>query len=486
MPLQKKREISLGWADNPPRLIVVRLISLITFMGLIYLSGTALSALGTPHLNWHHWDWRQALFGILALIAWISFLFSLLRLMACLSPKPKAFTPEPIHNDLPRYTVLVPLFNEANMVGGLMQALEAIEYPRDKLQILLICEAIDPTTITSVRFHMRAPFELIIVPKGTPQTKPRALNYAMQSARGQFITIYDAEDRPHPKQLLTALSAFKAKPNWAALQAPLDYFNSQQNWLTRQFSLEYAALFHVWLPWLMRLKLPFPLGGTSNHMRRVALHDIGGWDAHNVTEDADLSFRLAYFGYEIGYITPPTQEEAVSRMPDWHFQRARWIKGYIQTWNVHMGRLITPKKTKGLRRLVCLQLTLGMTLLSVWVYVPALITMATALIWMTANGYDIAVQSFYLFSFIFSIATAILIGCVGAARAGKPSLIKSAVFMPTYWTLLFAPALRAIWELKRIPFHWHKTEHGVSPAPETTSSPIGIVNSELSPHESIK
>ena len=475
------RHISLGWADKPPRLIGLRVIVFISVIAMIYMCGASLAE---PNIT--HWDWRKALFGGLAIIAWISCLFSLLRLAACLSPKPKAFIAQPLRKDLPHYTVLVPLFNEANMVRGLMQALEAIEYPRERLQILLICEAVDPKTIASVRFHMRAPFELIIVPKGSPQTKPRALNYAMQFARGKFITIYDAEDQPHPKQLLTALSAFKAKPNWAALQAPLDYYNADENWLTRQFSLEYAALFHVWLPWLMRLKLPFPLGGTSNHMRREALEAVGGWDAHNVTEDADLSFRLAARGYDIGYITPPTQEEAVSRLPDWHFQRARWIKGYLQTWRQHMGAPLAPKNTAGLRRFICLQLTLGMTLLSVWFYVPALIAMATAIIWIRATGQNISAQPFYLFSFIFSIAVAILIGAIGAARAGKAGLIKSTLFMPAYWALLFAPALRANWELKRIPFHWHKTEHGVSEAPETITPPLTAAASELTSHESRK
>ena len=157
------------------------------------------------------------------------------------------------------------------------------------------------------------------------------MNYALERSNGEFVTIYDAEDRPHPNQLLAAVAAFEARTDWAAVQAPLDYFNDQDNWLTRQFSLEYAALFHVWIPFLVRLNLPFPLGGTSNHIRRSALARVGGWDSHNVTEDADLSFRLAAYGYNIGYIYPPTQEEAVSIFQDWRLQRARWIKGYIQT-----------------------------------------------------------------------------------------------------------------------------------------------------------
>ncbi len=481
MPLERLNNSSLGWANSPPRLLTMRMIGILSIISI-----ASLWIIDKQAFNIWVWSWRQTLFGGLAIIAWVSFIFSLIRLAACFSSKPKAFIPEPLCDTLPNYTVLVPLFNEANMVSGLMQALEAIKYPSSKLQILLICEAIDPQTIARVKFHMRAPFELIIVPKGHPQTKPRALNYAMQYARGNFITIYDAEDRPHPNQLLTAISAFNAKPHWGALQAPLDYFNAEQNWLTRQFSLEYAALFHVWVPWLMQHKFPFPLGGTSNHMRRAALEKVGGWDAYNVTEDADLSFRLAAYGYDIGYITPPTEEEAVSRLPDWHFQRARWIKGYMQTWQVHMNQPFRPAGLKALRRFICLQLTLGMTLLSVWFYVPAIIAMTTALIWIIVSGQTIPLHPFYLLSFIISISTAILIGAIGAVRAGKPNLIKCAIFMPAYWALLFAPSLRAIWELRRIPFHWHKTEHGVSSRSETILPSLGMPDTELNPHESIK
>ncbi|MEP1230613.1 MAG: glycosyltransferase family 2 protein [Litorimonas sp.] len=474
-----KKNMRIGRANTLPKRFMFRAISLLIIICLVALFVVDVALIELPVFNL-----RNLIFKLLTIMAWVSFIFSGFRLAACLSPKPKAFTPATLANDLPVYTVLVPLFNEANMVSGLMQALDAIIYPREKLQILLICEVIDPNTIAHVQRHMRAPFDLIIVPKGHPQTKPRALNYAVQYANGEFITIYDAEDRPHPLQLLTAITAFKTHPKWAALQAPLEYFNADQNWLTRQFSLEYAALFHVWLPWLARLKLPFPLGGTSNHMRARALHHIGGWDSYNVTEDADLSFRMAAYGFDIGYITPPTQEEAVSRLPDWHFQRARWIKGYIQTWQVHMRAPFLPRGIKGLRRFICLQLTLGMTLLSVWFYVPALMSMAVGAIWVLLTEQSLFAHPFYMISFIVSITTAILIGIIGAGRAGRPQLIKSALCMPAYWALLFPPTLRAAWELGRIPFHWHKTEHGVS-SPSETRVPYPVLQSQRDPNDCI-
>lgn len=417
---------------------------------------------------------RDAVQTLLATMAWLSVAFAVLRLAACFMTKPKAFPEADMSPELPKYTVLVPLFHEAQMVEQLMAGLEKLRYPFEKLEIILITEDVDPFTTLAVKNALRPPFQHVIVPKGTPQTKPRALNYALESATGAFVTIYDAEDRPHPDQLLAAIGTFRAQPHWAAVQAPLEYFNDQDNWLTRQFALEYAALFHVWIPFLVRLRLPFPLGGTSNHIRREALDEIGGWDAHNVTEDADLSFRLAAYGYDIGYIHPPTQEEAVSIFHDWKFQRARWIKGYIQTWDIHMAKPFAPGGIKGILRFFTLQLTLGITLLSMLFYTPVVLGLPifACVLWWVGLPLDIGLA--YSLTFIFSISIGCLIGMVGSHRAGKPKLIRSALYMPIYWLFLFTPALRAIGELKGKRFLWHKTRHGVSRPKDQTPQPKAL------------
>lgn len=231
------------------------------------LSNSLLICCVFAYLIWLFLLPRDAIKGLFATMAWISVGFAGLRLSACFAAKPQDHGLAEISPDLPIYTILVPLFHEAQMIEQLMTGLDRLNYPTDKLDIILITEEVDPFTTLAVAEALRPPFRQVIVPKGTPQTKPRALNKALATAKGEFVTIYDAEDRPHPNQLLAALAAFKAKPSWGAVQAPLDYFNDQDNWLTRQFSLEYSALFHVWVPFLVRLNLPFPLGGTSNHMR---------------------------------------------------------------------------------------------------------------------------------------------------------------------------------------------------------------------------
>ena len=137
-----------------------------------------------------------------------------------------------------------------------------------------------------------------MVPDLHPRTKPKALNYALPLARGDYLVIYDAEDRPERDQLRKALAAFRqGPPNLACLQAKLNLYNADDNWLTRQFTIEYCALFDGLLPALERLRLPIPLGGTSNHFRVAALKWLMAWDPFNVTEDADLGTRLARSGY---------------------------------------------------------------------------------------------------------------------------------------------------------------------------------------------
>ena len=420
------------------------------------------------------YSWSKTLLGLSSLIALISVVYAALRLTASVSHKPNNEIERELE-EWPVYTVLVPLFREANMVPQLMGALSELDYPKDKLEIFMICEAVDPPTIEEVRKRSGGIFHLIVVPPGTPQTKPRALNFAMQRARGEFVTIYDAEDIPHPKQLKAAIQAFKANPDWGALQAPLDYDNAQTNALTRQFAIEYAALFHVWVPFLATLNLPFPLGGTSNHMRRSALDAIKAWDSYNVTEDADLSFRLAAQNWQLGYITPPTQEEAVSSFKAWHYQRARWMKGYIQTWQCHMRAPFAPGGHRGILRFFTLHLTLGLTLISALFHLPVMVVALGYVLTQHVTAQPIAIPMPFLISLAISYGAGMLIGAIGALRAGKPRLLLSVPFMPIYWLALCTPTVQALCDLRRNPFHWHKTEHGVTPATtlkQTASTPI--------------
>ena len=145
------------------------------------------------------------------------------------------------------------------------------------------------------------------------------------------MTVYDAEDRPHPRQLREAFARFQRLPHEVVcLQAALVIDNKRPNWLSRSFAIEYAALFDALLPTLAAFGMPLPLGGTSNHFRRAALERAGGWDPFNVTEDADLGIRLARLGYRCATLDLPTLEDAPTSLRTWTKQRTRWFKGWMR------------------------------------------------------------------------------------------------------------------------------------------------------------
>ncbi len=145
--------------------------------------------------------------------------------------KPQDFS----NDDLPIYTVLVPVFRETRILPQLIGALSRLNYPRSKLDIKIILEETDIAMQRAIAtLHLPEHFDVIVVPAGSPQTKPRALNYALQFARGSLLTIFDAEDVPEPMQLQKAVLSFATKPERiACLQAELAFYNPNENWLTR-------------------------------------------------------------------------------------------------------------------------------------------------------------------------------------------------------------------------------------------------------------
>ena len=255
--------------------------------------------------------------------------------------------------DLPMYTVLVPMYKEPEVAQKIARTVTKLNYPIDKLDVKLLLEEDDAPTrakIDEVIGSLPPCVEVVIAPKvpqGQPRTKPRALNWGLEKARGKYLVVFDAEDQPEADQLKKAVVAFAeldkaGKSSVACLQAKLNYFNARQNMLTRFFTLEYTNCFDLFLPGLHAMRSPIPLGGTSNHFRVELLRQTGGWDPFNVTEDCDLGIRMARKGFSTEILDSTTWEEANSQVPNWIRQRSRWIKGYFQTHLVHARDAILP------------------------------------------------------------------------------------------------------------------------------------------------
>ena len=384
---------------------------------------------------------------------------------ACAAPSPETMT-KTLDAPLPRYTVLVPLYREAEVIDDLLSALTAIDYPRSSLEILLILEASDTETrdaLDRARAAWPQTARVIVVPVGSPQTKPRALSFALTYATGDFVVVYDAEDIPDPDQLRRAEAAFAADPQLACVQARLTILNAGETWLTGQFAIEYAALFDVILPTLEALHIPIPLGGTSNHFRKTALGASGAWDPFNVTEDADLGIRLAREGKTVRMLASKTREEAPPSLSVWFGQRVRWIKGWIQTYLVHMRRPRVAARDLGWTRFLGLQILLISQVMSPFVTPWVLVFLPLQWGYYLSGGEtsSIAKALFWLGSanLILGYGSVIVVGYMAAARQGRHRLARWALTMPLYWLLITAAAYRALQELVTAPFHWEKTRH---------------------------
>jgi cellulose synthase/poly-beta-1,6-N-acetylglucosamine synthase-like glycosyltransferase len=397
--------------------------------------------------------------------------FRVAALRYVLSKKRSETPPTPRLSDaeLPIYTILVPLFHEAKVLGALVESLRRLDYPATKLDIKLILEEVDSETIrTAYAYDLPGNFEIVVVPELQPRTKPKALNYALPLARGDYLVIYDAEDRPERDQLRKALAAFReGAPNLACVQARLNLYNASETWFTEQFTIEYSALFDGLLPMLARHDLPIPLGGTSNHFRVSALKWLMAWDPYNVTEDADLGMRLARSDYRCGVLDSTTFEEAPLSFMPWLRQRTRWLKGFVQTYLVHLRLPLKLWRELGPGGFLAFQVMVGGTVLSAlihpWFYGLLVFDLARgtflarpesmlgALFWVLAAG-----------NLIAGYAAAMALGYLTGRARGLRSMFGQVALMPLYWLLVSAAAYRAIWQFVTARFTWEKTEHGVT------------------------
>ncbi|MGU3361852.1 glycosyltransferase family 2 protein [Methylobacterium sp. M6A4_1b] len=372
---------------------------------------------------------------------------------------------------LPVYTVLVALHREARVVPRLVAALSRFDYPAAKLDLKLVIEADDRETDAALgAAGLPARFEVVRVPAGLPRTKPRALNAALPLARGACLVVYDAEDVPDPGQLRAAATRFaRASRTTACLQGRLVIDNMDDGRLTRCFAIEYAALFDVLIPALASWCVPIPLGGTSTHFRTRVLRELHGWDAWNVTEDADLGIRLARAGYRVGDLRSDTLEEAPRTVRSWLHQRTRWMKGFLQTSLTHAR---TPRRTArqlGVLGTFCAVALVPGTVISALAY-PFLMGRAAydfaAFVW---NGFP-APGGFWanfptgaaVTLFVAGLLAMLLPAALGCVRRNWFDLLAFVPWMPVYFLLISLAAWSGLYELVRAPNRWNKTEHGLA------------------------
>ncbi|GAA6200548.1 glycosyltransferase family 2 protein [Aquicoccus sp. SU-CL01552] len=360
---------------------------------------------------------------------------------------------------------MVPLYREREIADALVQRLSRLTYPKALLEVLLVLEEHDDTTRRALaQAELPAWMRIVEVPAHAGlTTKPRAMNYALDFCRGALIGVWDAEDAPQPDQIERVVARFaEVPPEVACIQGILDFYNPRTNWRARCFTIEYAGWFRVILPGLARLGLVVPLGGTTHFFRRRALEELGGWDAHNVTEDADLGVRLYRGGYRTEMLDTVTFEEATFRPWPWVRQRSRWLKGFMVTYLVHMRSPRRLWADLGAGRFLGIQAfflgTLGQFLLAplIWSF------------WMLALGLPhpigpLVPHSVLSAGITLSVSAEMLSMGIGMAAVARPERRFLLGWVPTlaaYYLLGIIAIYKAMYELFLKPFYWDKTRHG--------------------------
>jgi cellulose synthase/poly-beta-1,6-N-acetylglucosamine synthase-like glycosyltransferase len=448
-----KRDWPMLSAASPHRL---GNIASMTSIVLLALTGFGLA----PGVTAHVFE-----IGLAAVfVAWLA-----LRLIGAFVRRPAAAVNDELLDEaLPIYSVICALYHEASSVNGLLSAFEKLDYPPEKLDVILAIEADDTETLAVIAARKtRTPITVIAVPAMGPRTKPKALNVALPFARGAFTVVYDAEDRPEPDQLRCALQAFRtAGDDLACVQARLCIDNTADSPLARYYTAEYAGQFDVFLPGLTAMGLPLPLGGSSNHFDTATLRKIGGWDPYNVTEDADLGMRLARFGYRSEMIWSTTYEEAPAHVGPWLRQRTRWFKGWMQTWLVHMrqpGRLLRELGRPGF---LGFQLMVGGNALAALVHPLFMTGLIVAIasgndVWQS-GGTPVGLGALYGSIVIIGYLSSGFLGWLGLMQRGLTLSAWVLLLTPVHWLLLSVAAWRAVYQLVFAPFVWEKTAHGLA------------------------
>ncbi len=429
----------------------------------------------------------KLLIGVLSFIYLADVLFNLFLISKSLnSPQEIISSKDEIdsvkNSDLPIYSILCPLYKEAQIIPQFLEAIEKISWPKDKLDVILLLEEDDRVTIdVAARMDLPSFVRTIIVPHSIPKTKPKACNYGLAFAKGEYVVVYDAEDIPDVDQLKKAFLGFKkSSENVICLQARLNYYNPHQNLLTRFFTAEYSLWFDVTLPGMVAIETALPLGGTSNHFKTKYLQSVHGWDPFNVTEDADLGIRLFNQGYKTAMIDSTTLEEANSNLKNWFRQRSRWIKGYMQTYLVHTRRngVSSNKKSK---HSLYFQLIIGGKI--AFVLINPILWIATFAYFALYSYVGPSIEQLYPNVIFYMAIFSLVVGnflflyyyMIGLAKKGQWSLIKYVLLVPIYWLMISISAFIALYQLIFKPHYWEKTVHGLHLKKDEVKEKVNVV-----------
>ncbi len=254
--------------------------------------------------------------------------------------------PEVPDAELPCISVLVPCHNEGRVIAHTIEALQKLDYPRQKAEFLLINDGSTDDTAEVIRGYAADPRVrlLEVPPQLSARGKSGALNFALTQSRHPFIAIYDADNLPEPGALRPLAVQLVRNPKLAAAVGMYRAWNRRRAWITRFINIE--GIGFQWMVqagrWmLMRLTM---LPGTNYVIRKSVVEKMGGWDEQALTEDSELTVRLYLAGYQVQLVPSSVSwEQEPESLKVWFRQRRRWVRGFNYVLQKHAAGLFRAK-----------------------------------------------------------------------------------------------------------------------------------------------
>ena len=359
------------------------------------------------------------------------------------------------------FTILLPAKNEEDVYRETIQKVYDLNYPKEFMQIIAICREDDPGTIAEAQAkidELGDPNVQLLIYNDYPISKPHGLNLGLQVARGDVVTIFDAEDEPHP-DILNIINTSMLNEDIDAVQSGVQLMNHNTKWFCFLNVLEYFFWFKSSMHFFARIGMT-PLGGNTVFVRRELLEQLGGWDENCLTEDAELGIRLSLAHarlriiYEDEYVT---REETPHTIEQFIRQRTRWNQGFIQI----LFKWEWLKMEKLSQRLLAFYVLI---LPEVQALFAILVPVAIIMFFFVKFPLWLAMLTFIpLYCFVLGVFLD-LAGLHEFLKAHNrkwkwgESIILVLAFFPYQWILSIA-ALRAVYRAIKGTSNWEKTVH---------------------------
>ncbi|AEK73969.1 putative glycosyl transferase [Thermococcus sp. 4557] len=360
-------------------------------------------------------------------------------------------SPIPPDDALPSVTILIPARNEAVVIKDTLRAMANLEYPKDKLEVLLLDDgSTDDTVRIAEEVAREYPFIRVVRVEGGGRGKSYVLNYGLKLARGEVIAVYDADNRPEPGALKMLVSMLDDET--PAVTGKVRTINWNRNILTRFICMEYLYFQLAGQSGKSKLYKTAVLPGTNFVIRRDLLEELGGWDEEALAEDLELSFRIMAMGKRIAYNPLAiTWEQEPESWRVWFRQRTRWAAGNVYTVREHIKRF---REIPGWGLRFDLLLTLMVYyLLAIAVIVADVAFIALLVTFGNITWFTGAILSFVYLSFLLEIFAGLYDGKIRSVGCWLLALLM----YYTYSQIWIFISLAGLWEAGKAKKVWYKT-----------------------------